>query len=274
RDFIPKLPEWSKDVTLQNLLDHKSGFDDEWSLLLIMTEDMRSQVADEQVLRLLYDQPKPQIEPGKGYMYNNTDMALLRMVMEMASKQSLPDYLKKNLYDPLGMTSTFMNDDIEVLIPGFADSYYGFNPVKKARFYKFSPGGNYRIVTTAGDLEKWIIAIDDNTSFLSRAFERLYRDSQPIPVMSPDRHYTFGHEWQTRDTVEYVYHGGVGDSFYMFRIPSRKVCVIGFGNSGASIGATMQLAESMLPPKVDNEFIVPTFPEKKVTLTNNQLEKF
>src|SRR5690606_40208839 len=65
RDYLPKLPEWSKDVTLQNLLDHKSGFDDEWSLLLIMTEDMRSQVADEQVLRLLYDQPKPQIEPAR-----------------------------------------------------------------------------------------------------------------------------------------------------------------------------------------------------------------
>ena len=92
RDYLPKLPEWSKDVTLQNLLDHQSGFDDEWSLLLLMIEDMRSQVKDEQVLRFLYNQPKPQIEPGKGYMYNNTDMALLRMVMEMASKQSLPDY--------------------------------------------------------------------------------------------------------------------------------------------------------------------------------------
>jgi CubicO group peptidase (beta-lactamase class C family) len=95
-----------------------------------MTADMRSQVETEQVLTLLYNQPKPQVEPGKGYMYNNTDFALLRMVMEKASKQSLPDYLKKKLFEPLGMSSTFMNDDIEMIIPGLAENYYGYNPYK------------------------------------------------------------------------------------------------------------------------------------------------
>src|SRR5690606_4744931 len=85
RSYFPKLPEWSKDVTIQDLLNHSSGFDDEWSLLLLMTADMRSQVESEQVMTLLYNQPKPQVEPGKGYMYNNTDFALLRFIIDRKS---------------------------------------------------------------------------------------------------------------------------------------------------------------------------------------------
>ena len=60
RKYFPKLPEWSRDVTVQDLLNHASGFDDEWSLLLLMTADMRSQIETEQVLTLLYNQPNPE----------------------------------------------------------------------------------------------------------------------------------------------------------------------------------------------------------------------
>ena len=274
RSYFPKLPEWSKDVTIQDLLNHRSGFDDEWSLLLLMHAEMRNRVDKEQLLTLLYNQPKPQVEPGKGYMYCNTDFALLRFVMEIASKQSLPDYLKKRLFAPLGMSSTFMNDDIEAVIPGFAESYYGGNPIRKARFYKTSPGGNYRIVTTADDLEKWLIAIDDSSSVVAKAFVRLYQDAKPIPVMYPERHYVFGHEWRSRDTTAYVYHGGVSESFFMFRIPSRRIAVIGFGNSGNSIGATMQLADSLLPGKRVSMARFPVFPTEQAALKKDELAKY
>lgn len=42
RTYFPKLPDWSKDVTIQDLLNHSSGFVDEWSLYGFVTEDMRS----------------------------------------------------------------------------------------------------------------------------------------------------------------------------------------------------------------------------------------
>jgi hypothetical protein len=207
-------------------------------------------------------------------MYCNTDYALLRFLMEIASKQSLPDYLKDKLFDPLGMSSTFMNDDIEEVIPGFAESYYGYNPFRKARFYKTSPGGNYRMVTTADDLEKWLRAIEDPSSIVSKAFKRLYQDARPIPVVSPEQHYIFGQERHKRDSTEYVYHGGVGDSFYIFRIPSQGIAIIALDNGGNSIWAMMQLADSLLPQKPVSTTNAPVYPAEPVTLTNDELAKF
>ncbi len=248
RTYFPKLPEWSKNVTILDLLDHSSGFDDEWSLLLLMTADMRSKVEKEQVLRLLYDQPAPQIEPGQGYMYNNTDMALLRMIMERACGQRLPDYLEQRLFSPLGMASTFMNDDIEQIIPGLAEPYYGQGPVRKARFIKHSPGGDYRMVTTADDLEKWVAALEDTSSPVAQGAARLYQVARPIPVLPAERHYTFGHVVRTINGTEVVLHGGVGDNFYITRIPARKVALICLGNGDAHAAAARQLTYGLLPP--------------------------
>lgn len=274
RSYLPKLPEWSKNVTIQDLLNHSSGFDDEWSLLLLMHADMRNRVDKEQMLTLLYNQPKPQVQPGEGYMYCNTDYALLRMIAEMASKQNLTVYLKNKLFAPLGMSATFMNDDIEAVIPGFAESYYGNGPFRKARFYKTSPGGNYRIVTTANDLEKWALAAADSSSVLAKAFERLYQDARSIPVMAPEQHYTFGHEWRKRDTLSYVFHGGVDDGFYMVRIPSQGIAVIALGNSSNSIAGLLQLTDSLLPPIPALSAERPMFPESAVVLTNSELKKY
>src|SRR5690606_3857940 len=96
-----------------------------------MTADMRSQVESEQVMTLLYNQPKPQVEPGKGYMYSNSDFALLRFIMEIAAKKSLPAYLNESIFAKLGMSSTFMNDDLGQLIPGLAVNYAGTGNFRK-----------------------------------------------------------------------------------------------------------------------------------------------
>lgn len=272
KDYFPKLPEWSKDVTIQDLLNHSSGFDDEWSLLLLMTADMRSQVETEQVLTLLYNQPSPQVEPGKGYMYNNTDFGLLRLIMEKASGENLSNFLQRKLFQPLGMNTTLMNDDIEALIPGLSENYYGYNPLRKARFLKFSPGGDYRIVTSAADLEKWALAIEDPSSLVSQAYARLYKEARPIPVIAPERHYTFGHEWRTVEGTEVIYYGGVGDSFYLIRIPSKQLSIIGLGNAGNFINPTMQLAEDFLPQPKASHSDTRYFPAERVSLSQSEME--
>src|SRR5690606_18865083 len=239
-----------------------------------MTADMRSQVESEQVMTLLYNQPKPQVEPGKGYMYNNTDFALLRFIMEIAAKEPLPDYLKKHLFDPLQMSSTFMNDNVEAIIPGFAENYYGYNTLMKARFIKYSPGGNYRMVTTADDLEKWALAIEDTTSLVAKGYKRLYKNARPIPVITSRKHYVFGHEWHTVNGTELVYYGGVGDSYYLIRIPSLNISVIGLGNAFNFIDPTVQLAKSFLPPKKEVATSPRFFPATQATVTNEDIEPY
>jgi CubicO group peptidase (beta-lactamase class C family) len=275
RSYFPQLQEWSKNVTIQDLLNHSSGFMDEWSPFGFMSEDMRSTIEVEQVLAMLYNQPQPEVEPGKGYMYNNTDIGLLRLIMEKVSQQSLPDYLNKNLFVPLGMNQTLMNDNVEQIIPALADDYYGKSPYRKGRWFKFSPGGNYRMVTSAADLEKWAMAIEDKNSIVTKAYTRLYKNARSIPVVSPESQYVFGHEWHTVNNTEIVTYGGLGD-FYIVRIPSQQISIVVLGNSEGHFLPTTKLYNSFLPtvtevvPEKNNRF----FPDQAITLTEEELEKY
>jgi hypothetical protein len=171
------------------------------------------------------------------------------MIMEKACGKSLSVYLKENLFAPLGMQGTFMNDYLEEIIPGIADAYFGEGKYFKQVGVKTSPGGNYRIVTTATDLEKWALALEDSNSIGSRAFKRLYQNARPIPVLSPEIHYVFGHEWQKMEGVTIIRHGGVNHDFYMTRIPSQNITIIGLANTYENMGRAMKLANAWLKEK-------------------------
>lgn len=274
KTYFPKLPVWSANVTIQDLLNHSSGFDDEWATMLLMQANMDNRVDKEQLLSLLYNQPKPQVEPGKGYMYSNSDFALLRMIMEKVSKKSLPDYLQQKLFAPLGMSATLMNDNLEQIIPGLADKYMGSGNYFKQVGVKTSPGGNYRIVTTASDLEKWAIALEDSTSVAAKAIRRLYKNARPIPVLSPHVHYVFGHEWNKIGNTDIIKHGGVNEDFYMTRIPSQKITIIGLGNSFNNMTLAISLADFLLNKKSDSKKSVPPAVLNSVTINKSELAKY
>lgn len=274
KTYFPKLPAWSNNVTIQDLLNHSSGFEDEWATMLLMQADMNNRVDKEQLLTFLYNQPKPQVEPGKGYMYSNSDFALLRMIMEMASKKKLPDYLQQKLFEPLGMKATFMNDYLDQIIPGLADKYYGSGNYLKQVGVKTSPGGNYRIVTTASDLERWALALEDSGSIAAKSIRRLYKNARPIPVLSPEVHYVFGHEWQKIENTTIIRHGGVNHDFYMTRIPSKKITVVGLGNTNDNMVMAMSIADTLLNKRAAAKSIVPAISANPVTIKKDELAKY
>lgn len=274
RDYFPKLPAWSSQVTIQDLLNHSSGFDDEWATMLLMQASMDNRVDKEQLLTLLYNQPRPQVEPGKGYMYSNSDFALLRFIMEIVSKKTLPTYLNEAIFSKLGMSSTFMNDDLGQLIPGLAVNYVGAGNYRKLIGIKTSPGGNYRIVTSAEDLEKWALALEDSNSFVSNAYQRLQRNARPIPVFSPEKHYLFGHEWRKINQTEIIKHGGVNGDFYMTRIPSKRMTIIGLGNSMNNMRTAMSLVNYILGDEEKAVVSKPDLPTHPAKPTMKEMENY
>src|SRR5690606_8825863 len=97
RKYFPKLPAWSEPVTIQDLLNHSSGFCDEWATLVLTQASMNNRLDVSQFLNFLYNQPDPQVEPGKGYMYSNSDFGLLRLILEKALGEKLPDYMERRI---------------------------------------------------------------------------------------------------------------------------------------------------------------------------------
>jgi hypothetical protein len=95
---------------------------------------------------------------------------------------------------------------------------------------KTSPGGNYYVLTSANDLEKWAAAHADSNSIISWAVQRLKRDARPMPVM-PGTNYVFGHKLKRIDRYDVIAHMGVTGLTYMAHVPEKKLTVICHSNS-------------------------------------------
>ncbi|MBX2895695.1 MAG: serine hydrolase [Cyclobacteriaceae bacterium] len=229
--YFPKLPAWSENVTILDLLNHSSGFCDEWATLVLMQASMSNRLDVSQFLNFLYTQPTPQVEPGKGYMYSNSDYGLLRLILEKASNENLSAYLKRKVFEPLGMSSTQMPNNKEVVIANHAFSYYSDQPGKYNVWLrdKTSPGGNYQVLTSANDLEKWAAAHNDPTTFIAKASTRLKQQSRPIPVLR-GTDYPFGQKLKHIGNYAMIVHEGVSGWRYLSRVPEAGLSIICLGN--------------------------------------------
>lgn len=275
RNYFPKLPVWSDGVTIQDLLNHSSGFCDEWATLVLTQANMGNRLDVLQFLNFLYNQPLPQVEPGKGYMYSNSDFGLLRLILEKASGENLSVYLKRKVFTPLGMSATQMRNNKEDLIANHAFSYYGSEPGKYKVWLsdKTSPGGNYHVLTSANDLEKWAAAHNDPTSFISKAVMQLKKNARPIPVL-PGTDYVFGQKLKQIGKHEVIVHEGVSGWRYLSRVSKANLSIVCLGNNLGGYAEKIDvLLEDILQIKA-TPIRVQKFPSQPLPTKHGDLSKY
>ena len=103
------------------------------------------------VFNILLKQDKLRFTPGEKFEYCNAGYSLLGLIIEKISGQSLNAYMTENIFKPLGMHSTEVNEishrnsrrAIGYTMYGGVDSYDTFM------------GGNASVISTAEDLYKW-----------------------------------------------------------------------------------------------------------------------
>ena len=270
RGHFPRLPVWSDPVTIRDLIHHRSGFVDEWSVLLLMHGSMSNRFDESQFLRLLYDQPAPEVEPGAGYMYSNSDYGLLRLILEKAASKDLSGYMKRRMFEPLQMNATRLVDDFSKVIPQMAAFYAPDGDGYRHSDVKTSPGGNYVIVTTACDLGRWAHAHSDQSSEVSRAIDRLSRGAEPVPGL--DGHFAFGHTVSDVAGMQVVRHEGVLGCTYLSRIPERGLAVVTFCNRYYEPAENRAVVDFLLDPDAEkSELRIPT---EAVAVTGEELARY
>ncbi|MBK8609569.1 MAG: beta-lactamase family protein [Chitinophagaceae bacterium] len=276
RKYFPQLPAWSDAVTIQDLLNHSSGFCDEWATLALTQASMNNRLDVSQFLNFLYRQPDPQVEPGKGYMYCNSDFGLLRLILDKVSGEPLPVYLKRKVFTPLKMYATSMQVRKDDMIPDHAFSYIsdGDNGYRPHLRNKTSPGGNYWMLTSANDLEKWTAIHADGNSFISKAISRLKQHARPIPVLKGTS-YVFGHKINRMGNYEVISHKGVSGYAYVTRIPSATISVICVSSYWQPYEEKIdELAKWLLQVKDEKQSDVKKFPSTAIALSKEELQQF
>lgn len=274
--YFPKLPTWSDKVTIQDLLNHSSGFCDEWATLVLTQASMNNRLDVSQFFNFLYNQPDPQVEPGKGYMYSNSDFGLLRLILEKASGEKLPDYMERRIFKPLQMMATTMRRDKEAVILNHAFSYFeaGQDTYKVWLRDKTSPGGNYHILTCASDLEKWTTAFADKNSFITKASDRLKKNARPIPVLK-ETSYVYGHKLKKLGAHDIILHQGVTGYSYLARIPASGLDIICTTNNQTEYdGKVLLLATWLLQLDDKPKPALQKFPSTSAPIKEKELQKY
>ena len=104
--FFPNLPY--DHITVRQLLTHTSGlpsYEDQME----KKWDRKKIAHNQNVLDLLITEKDSLLfQPGSKWMYSNTGYTLLASIIEQVSGLSYHDFMAKNIFQPLGMTHTFI----------------------------------------------------------------------------------------------------------------------------------------------------------------------
>lgn len=151
RTWIPSLDTRGHVVTLRHLLSHTSSIPE----FLVSVEDFWAPITTDEVIRLTNALPWQSV-PGHRFTYNNTGFVLLGAVIERASGLPWSEYLRRELFVPLGMTSTGVCGE-----PAPGEVPTGYLEVSRGVVQPITPidmtipGAAGAICSTVGDLMRW-----------------------------------------------------------------------------------------------------------------------
>ena len=152
-------PEYTigKDITLKELLTMRSGIVRDVDPV---TKDPDSYVGytteglDALIFEWLFSQPL-NFDPGTRFEYSNCNYMLLSFVVERVSGTSYEDFLRQNIFEPLGMDHSGFDDEIADH-PQWGLTYDGLSPGYLMGNISQGCGD---IVSTAADLDIWMTAL-------------------------------------------------------------------------------------------------------------------
>jgi len=168
RKYIPELPY--EGITIRMLLNHRSGLPRYDAMADSFWPDRRKPFSNEAMLKMLVAQrPEPYGAPDAAFFYNNINYAVLASVVERVSKQHFEDFMRENIFEPLGMTHSYiysMRDDSEVSLymPTVVQGHemYRKGPVKSQNDYLNGVMGDKIMFSTVADLWTFNRALDLN----------------------------------------------------------------------------------------------------------------
>lgn len=203
--FFPTFPECGKGITIRHLLTHTSGLVDYESLIPV---SQTTQVFDKDCLDLLMRIDSLYFPIGSKYQYSNTGYAFLAMIVEKVSGKRFADFLRENIFQKIGMTTTvaFENGISAVQNRAFGHSFKDGTWTKTDQSVTSAVLGDGGIYSNVEELAKWISSLYHHT-LISEASQALaWTRANLNDGSSID--YGFGWHIGTHHGIQHPFHGG------------------------------------------------------------------
>jgi len=246
-DVLPETRAYLRDVRLRHLLNHTSGIVDYESLI---PDSQTVQVLDRGVLSLLQEIDSTYFPAGSQYRYSNSGYALLALAVEAVSKQSFAQFLKANIFGPLGMDNTVAYEEgissVMNRAYGYSRSDTGF--LRTDQSVTSAVLGDGGVYSSVEDLYKWDQALYT---------EKLIRGSMLAQALTPGllnngTKTSYGFGWNLVDDqgIRSHFHSGSTRGFRnaILRHPEHRLTVIILTNrnEGNPIEVARKIADLVL----------------------------
>ncbi len=235
--FYPEFPY--NGISIRDMLCHRSGlpnyayaFDDSMKVNFYKRE---KPYPNNQTIMHWFATVKPTPKryniPGRTFSYSNTNYMVLASIIEKVTGQSFEAFIRKNIFQPIGMHNTFVattkNDSINL----YRTAGYQWNRRIPKDYYD-DVVGDKGVYSTIDDLFKWYRALNGDCllkrrtlaeAFLPRSFER-----------KGLKNYGYGFRMMldSANQPEFIYHTGwwKGYNTMFWFSPKDEYVIIMLGN--------------------------------------------
>ena len=260
--YFPQYPKGDS-ITIENLLLHTSGIYNYTNDEKFMANEVTKPASREKIMALFKDKPLD-FSPGTDWNYSNSGYSLLGYIIEIVTKKTYEQTVRKYIFNPLQMTHSGF-DFTHLKSNQKATGYFVLNdkdsslaPIVDSTV-SFSAGAIY---STVGDLYKWHRALENYSVLTKAQQEKAY-----TPVKK-----NYGYGWNI-DSIEgkrKVGHGGGIHGFItnIVRVPEDDICIVLLSN--ASDQSLQDITQSILsilynkPYQLPKKKTVIAIPEDKL----------
>jgi D-alanyl-D-alanine carboxypeptidase len=224
-------------ISVRQLLTHSSGIIDHYAFT---DTNIIKHATDKDVLTAVENVDSTYFIPGSKYRYSNTAYCLLALIIEKLSGISYNDFVKKNIFEPLGMNHSavlkigslkFHAALGYTVSPNAIDNKKQFEVLDADQSIFFSTEGDGGIYTSIDDYLKWCNAWQ-NGNKLNKALMQQAQSAHFL--IDPVNKLSYGYGWfvSEKNKTKLVYHTGSNGGFraISFFIPSSKYHIIIFSN--------------------------------------------
>ena len=220
--FLKVPATWSK-ITIRHLLTHTSGLGDYPEKF-----SLQKDYSEEELLKMVTAQTLD-FEPGEKWAYSNLGYLTLGIVIHKVTGQFYGDFLQKRIFEKLGMNSTRIINEADI-IPNRAAGYrLEKGELKNQEWVSSSLNttADGSLYFTIEDMAKWDEALEKQTLLGADSFKQMW-----TPVeLNDGGHASYGFGWSLEKNAlghRLIEHGGAWQGFatYIGRHPEEHLSVV------------------------------------------------
>ncbi len=241
-------PESWRGITVRHLLSHTGGLANRFEESPWSTAKFKLNYTTEEMFESA-TRTKVDAKPGEMFQYSDQGYFLLGMIIERVTGETYSGFLKKHIFDRLGMASS-STIQLSQIVKGLATGYFASNGkhFHNGRRTDFGMTSHFGIVSTVEDLMKW----NPQSLLKPASVEMMWKPTNAALTYSPGLG-SYGLGWFCDEFDRHPSVGHPGSTGTMFvNYPQDKLTVIVLTNleqltGGDAPGIAKAVAQSYIP---------------------------